>query len=65
MTAAAAIDFTYRYPFASSVGQFPGGFGLRLATCNSDHSRPHFFEGLIRQPRVVGDMLLVLNGGSR
>lgn len=61
MTAAPAIDFTYRYPFASSVREFERGFGLRLATCSGDHSQPHFFEGRIRDPRAVGDMLLVLS----
>lgn len=61
MSAAAAIDFTYRYPFLSSVGDIGTGFGLRLATCDAGHKHPHFFEGRMREPRVVGDMLLCLS----
>ncbi|MBT3202292.1 MAG: SWIM zinc finger family protein [Phycisphaerales bacterium] len=61
MGAAAALSYTYEYPFASSVGQFDHGFGLRLATCGANHEHPHFFEGLLRHPRVVGDMLIALS----
>jgi len=61
MGAAAAIDYTYRYPFASSVGQFDRGFGLRLATCGANHEHPHFFEGRLLYPRIVGDMLIALS----
>lgn len=61
MSAAAAIDYTYRYPFLSSLGETGRGFGLRLATCDAKHEHPHFFEGRMRQPRIVGDMLLCLS----
>ncbi len=62
MAAAAALDFTYRYPFASAVGETAGrGIGLQLATCGAQCENPFFFEGLLREPRMVGDMLLVLS----
>lgn len=61
MGAAAALDYTYEYPFASSVGRFERGFGLRLATCGANHEHPHFFEGRLCHPRVVGDMLIALS----
>jgi len=58
----AAIDFTYRYAFPSRVA--PSGRGapqLSLATCGADHTQPYFFEGRLRQPRMVGEMLYVLS----
>lgn len=58
----AALDFTYRYGFASGVAPSPTGRPqLALATCNADHARPYFFEGRVRQPRVMGEMLYVLS----
>jgi hypothetical protein len=61
MGAAAALDFTYKYPFASSVGQLDQGFGLRLSTCGAHQEHEYFFNGRLLQPRCVGDMLLVLS----
>ena len=61
MSSAAALDFTYRYPFASAVEKTDQGQGLRLATCDADHKHPHFFEGRLRYPRLTGDMLMVLS----
>jgi hypothetical protein len=61
MTSAAAIDFTYRYPFASELAHTDHGFGLRLATCGAAHEHPNFFDGRLREPRIIADMLLVLN----
>ena len=60
VSAAASLDFTYRYPFASAVGEVDQGLGLRLATCDAKLAHPYFFDGCLRQPRMVGDMLLVL-----
>jgi hypothetical protein len=57
----AAVDFTYRYPFASSLLRSDAGLGLCLATCGVKHDHPYFFDGRLREPRVVGDMLLVLS----
>jgi hypothetical protein len=56
----AAVDFTYLYPFPSELKRKQRGADLSLATCSASHEHPVFFEGAIRQPRVVADMLLVL-----
>jgi hypothetical protein len=60
MATGLAIDFTYRYPFASEVTPTPSGLGLRLATCGANLEHPCFFDGRMREPRVVAGMLLVL-----
>ncbi len=57
---ATAIDFTYKYAFPSTVGESERGFGLQLATCGARHEQPYFFEGRLRRPREMADMLLVL-----
>jgi hypothetical protein len=57
----AALDYTYQYSFASSVGELDRGFGLRLATCGAHQEHPYFFHGKLRNPRCVGDMLLALS----
>jgi hypothetical protein len=57
---AAAVDFTYRYPFASGVVAEGPALGLQLATCGARHEHPHFFSGRLREPRAVADLLLVL-----
>lgn len=61
MSAAAALDYTYRYPFASQLGETGRGPGLRLATCGGRESNPHFFEGKLLYPQVCGEMLLTLS----
>lgn len=65
MSASAALDFTYRYAYPSSVGDFEEGFGLRLATCGARQECEHFFSGRLRQPRCIADMLLVLSNVVR
>lgn len=58
----AALDFTYQYAFPSGVGATAGGKPqLSLATCDADHAKPYFFDGRVRQPRVMGEMLYVLS----
>lgn len=58
----AAIDFTYSYAFPSTVqASAHGRPQLTLATCNADHAQPHFFDGKVRQPRMLGEMLYVLS----
>lgn len=58
----AAIDYTYRYAFPSGIAATPSGRPqLSLATCNADQQRPHFFEGRVRQPRILGEMLYTLS----
>lgn len=57
----AAIDYTYRYPFESAVTRDRIGANLQLATCAGKSESPLFFDGRILEPRLVGDMLLVLS----
>lgn len=57
----AAIDYTYRYPFSSSIETVAHKPQLSLATCDARLEHPYFFDGQVRQPRVLGDMLLVLS----
>lgn len=60
MSASGVLDFTYQYPFASTVEETDTGAALQLATCGAHHEHPHFFDGRLYEPRVVADMLLVL-----
>ena len=57
----AAIDFTYQYGFASSVALASGKPTLALATCDASRAQPYFFDGRVRQPRVMGEMLYTLS----
>ena len=57
---ASALNFTYRYPWASGVVASPQAQTLQLATSSSGDEHPHFFHGRIEQPRSVADMLLAL-----
>ena len=58
----AALDFTYQYAFPSSVGPSAKGRPqLSLATCNADHAQPYFFDGRVRRPRIMGEMLFALS----
>jgi hypothetical protein len=57
---ASALNFTYRYPWASGVVASPQAQTLQLATSSSGDQHPHFFHGRIEQPRSVADMLLAL-----
>lgn len=57
----AALDYTYRYPYASSLDTGPQRGDLKLATCSEGDRHPYFFDGRILEPRTVADMLLVLN----
>ncbi|NLX98851.1 MAG: hypothetical protein GXY83_22070 [Rhodopirellula sp.] len=61
MASLSALDFTYHYPFASAVEPQDDGLGVRLATCGAKREHPLFFDGCLREPRAVGDMLLVLS----
>lgn len=58
----AALDFTYQYTHSSGILATNGGkLNLALATCNTDLSHPYFFDGRIRSPRIMGDMLITLS----
>jgi hypothetical protein len=58
----AALDFTYQYAFPSGIQPASGDRPqLSLATCDSDHAQPYFFDGRVRQPRIMGEMLHALS----
>ncbi len=58
----AALDFTYHYAFASGLeAANDRAPTLSLATCDLDHAQPYFFDGRVRQPRVLGDLLVTLS----
>ena len=42
---ASALNFTYRYPWASGVVPSPQAQTLQLATSSSGNEHPHFFHG--------------------
>jgi len=54
---AAALDYTYRYPFSSRFAVHEGGSQLRLATCGGVEQHPHFFSGKLTQPKETADLL--------
>src|SRR5947209_20623232 len=64
MTAAARIDYTYRYAYPSRLTREGPQWGLRLATFGgvSDQAsvNPYFFEGELRQPHLIAEMLLAV-----
>ena len=58
----AALDFTYQYAFPSGVAPSSAGKPrLSLATCDANHAQPYFFDGRVRQPQVMGEMLYTLS----
>ena len=57
-----AVDYTYRYPFASQLGLgTDGDLEFSLATSSRTLDHPHFFSGSVLQPRQFAQMLLVLS----
>ena len=58
--AATAVSYTYRYPFESTVDAQPAVPQVRLATSLDGTSDDLFFDGKLRRPAVVGQMLTVL-----
>jgi hypothetical protein len=61
MASASALDFTYRYPFASALESDARGSRLRLATCTREAEHPYFFQGAVRDPRIFADLLIGLS----
>lgn len=58
----AGIDFTYRYAFESNIQQSAKGKPqLSLATCDANSAQVYFFDGRVRHPRMLGEMLYVLS----
>ncbi len=58
---ATALDYTYQYPFLSSLDQTKKGANLSLATFTRADESPYFFEGLMHHPLVLADMFIVLS----
>lgn len=56
-----AINYIYRYPFNSRLESVSNKPSLSLSTSDATQAHPYFFDGKVRQPRVLGDMLLVLS----
>jgi hypothetical protein len=52
-----ALDYSYRYSFASELAANPKGNRLRLATCGGAEEHPHFFQGRLTRPRRTADLL--------
>lgn len=59
--ASAAIDFSYRYPFSSSLDVKAGQGHLRLAACGGTEARPHFFRGRLVEPAKGAALLLAVS----
>ncbi len=57
---ATTIGYTYRYPFESAVEAQEAAPRVRLATSLDETSDDLFFDGKLRRPAVVGQMLTVL-----
>lgn len=57
----ASLNYTYNYAFKSGLYQLNKKQQLTLATCNLDHQQPYFFDGKMRYPRIIADMLLTLS----
>ncbi len=58
---AAAIDYTYEYPYPSTLESTRQGANLSLATFTRTNETPYFFDGRMRDPRVLADMFVVLS----
>ena len=59
---ASSLDFVYRYKAPSAVTSVANGKpNLFLATSSPDNTNPFFFDGRVRSPRVMGDMLIALS----
>ena len=58
--AATAVSYTYRYPFESEVDTQRPSPQVRMATSLDGTSDDLFFDGKLRRPAVVGQMLSVL-----
>jgi hypothetical protein len=52
-----ALDYTYRYLFASELAPTTQGDRLRLATCGGTAEHPYFFQGRLTRPQRTADLL--------
>ena len=54
---ALALDYAYRYGFASELSAEPQGPRLRLATFGGVEEHPYFFHGRLLRPKQTADLL--------
>ena len=52
-----ALDYSYRYTFASELAAYAKGDRLRLATCGGAEEHPYFFQGRLTRPQRAADLL--------
>jgi len=52
-----ALDYSYRYTFASELTASSKGDRLRLATCGGAEEHPYFFQGRLTRPQRTADLL--------
>jgi hypothetical protein len=52
-----ALDYSYRYTFASELAASSKGDRLRLATCGGAQEHPYFFQGRLTRPQRTADLL--------
>jgi hypothetical protein len=57
----AAIEHTYRYPFASELVENAKGERLQLATSGGGEAFPYFFQGQLKHPRLTVQLLRTLS----
>ena len=58
---AASLNYTYNYAFASGLQPNVKKPQLALATSDLNQQHTYFFDGKMRQPRIIADMLLTLS----
>jgi len=54
---APALDYSYRYTFASELAASSKGDRLRLATCGGAEEHPYHFQGRLTRPQRTADLL--------
>lgn len=62
--ASSAVDFTYKYPFASILA-VTGDKKLKLATSGGGMENPYFFKGKLCYPRRTAELMLAVSLVSR
>lgn len=60
-----ALDYSYDYQFSSLLESWPTGKNLRLATFGGAERHPYFFDGVLKNPKLTADILLLLSALSR
>ena len=58
---ATSIEHTYKYAFASGVGEGNKGRRLQLATSGGHSEFPYFFQGQLTHPRLTAQLLRTLS----